>query len=217
MMLYGFHSGELELRRAGGSTRLRGTFPYGKAAVLSDGGRTGRPRKEIIEPEAFGFRVNDPAEDIHLLVGHSYDAPLASKATGTLELKDSPAALSFDATISPEMSAVSWVRDILAAIVAGLAIGLSPGFRIPPKRAVPDAEAIEEEEFDEDAGMHGAIIRHVKQALLYELSIVTRPAYQEAQVEMRDWTVSNPTHVSVLPPVPNLSPARGSWWGSRWR
>jgi uncharacterized protein len=38
--------------------------------------------------------------------------------------------------------------------------------------------------------MHRAVIRRVKAALLYELSIVTRPAYPEAQVEARSWDLS---------------------------
>jgi phage head maturation protease len=38
--------------------------------------------------------------------------------------------------------------------------------------------------------MFRAIIRRIKSALLYELSIVTRPAYVEAQVSMRNWQVS---------------------------
>jgi HK97 family phage prohead protease len=190
MMLWGGHAGELELRRAGdGGHRLHGRFPYGRRAVLSDGGRTGRPQKEVIAPRAFAYRVDDPKEDIHLLVGHSYDAPLASKSTGTLTLKDTASALTFEAMIAPEMAEVSWVRDILRTIGAGLAVGISPGFRIPPARAVPKAEDIEEEE-DEGPGSEnrGAIIRTILQALLYELSIVTRPAYPDAQVELRNWS-----------------------------
>jgi Escherichia/Staphylococcus phage prohead protease len=187
-MLYAAHAGEIEIRRAGGSTRLRGRFPYGKTAVLSDGGRTGRPQKEVIEPEAFGYRVNDPAEDIHLLVSHDFDHPLASKATDTLTLRDSKEALTFDALISPAIADTTHARDALTMIAAGLFIGLSPGFRIPPKRTVPDAEEIDEEDDDPDNGEHRAIIRRVRQALLFELSIVTRPAYSEAQVSMRNWT-----------------------------
>jgi hypothetical protein len=37
--------GELELRAAGKGKRLRGRFPYGSTAALSDGGRTGRPAR----------------------------------------------------------------------------------------------------------------------------------------------------------------------------
>lgn len=187
-MLTGFADGGLELRkRASGALALQGRFPYGKRAVLSDGGRTGRPKKEVIAPHAFAYRVDRPEEDIHFLVGHSFDKPLASRGAGTLGLVDADDALTFTATITPEMQEVSYVKDMLASIAAGLTLGLSPGFRLPPKRAVPEPEKIEDEGHDPVNGAHNAIIRTVLAALLYEISIVTRPAYPEAQVEARNW------------------------------
>ena len=105
-------------------------------------------------------------------------------------MRDTPEALEIEARITPEMQAVSWVADFLAALGAGLIVGLSPGFRIPPKRAVANAETIEDEGHDPANGAHNAIIRTVQAALLYEISAVTRPAYEEAaieQVEARSW------------------------------
>lgn len=180
--------GGLELRReSNGGARLSGRFPYGKPAVLSDGGRKGRPRKEVIARGAFDYRVSDPKEDIHLLVGHDYNHPLASKGTGTLSFNDTAAALEFRATITPEIADTAHGRDALALIGAGLAVGISPGFRIPPERAVPNAEEITEEDDRPEEGMHRAIIRTILAALLYEFSVVTRPAYPEAQIEARSW------------------------------
>lgn len=208
-MLHGFDSGGLELRkRASGAMALRGRFPYNKAAVLSDGGRTGRPRKEVIASRAFSYRVDRPEEDIHLLIGHSYDRPLASRGAGTLDIRDGDDALTFTAEISPEMQDVSWVRDFLAAQAAGLILGLSPGFRIPPERAVKKAEEVTEE--DPAEGM--ALIRTIFAALLYELSVVTRPAYSEAQVEARSWDV---TGGGVLAPEPADAGVRRAL--NRWR
>ncbi|MGE0749342.1 MAG: HK97 family phage prohead protease [Variibacter sp.] len=192
-MLTGYADGELVLEERAaqsGRRRLRGRFPYGAPAVLSDGGRTGRPRKEIIAPRAFSYRVDDPNEDIHLLAGHSYDKPLASKSTGTLAFQDTDEALTFTAIITQEIAETSHGRDVLAMLLAGLAVGLSPGFRIPPERAVKEAEKVDEEPYDPSRGMFGAIIRTIIQALLYELSIVTRPAYDQAQVEARNWEVA---------------------------
>lgn len=192
-MFEGFASGDLELRRRDdGSATLSGRFPYGSPAVLSDGGRTGRPRKEIIEAGAFDYRISDPEEDIHLLVGHDFDHPLASKKTGTLQFRDTKEALTFSARITRSIAETSHGRDALALIGAGLALGISPGFRIPPERAVKEAETIEEEPDRPEEGMHRAIIRRIRAALLYELSIVTRPAYPEAQVEMRSWSPPAP-------------------------
>lgn len=194
-MLWGGHSGGLEIRkRASGALALRGRFPYNKAAVLSDGGRSGRPRKEVMASRAFSYRVERPDEDIHLLVGHDYGQPLASRAAGTLRLKDGDDALTFEADITPEMQGVTWVRDFLAALGAGLIVGISPGFRIPPERTVPDAEKVEEE----DPTLGTALIRTIFAALLYELSVVTRPAYPETQIEARSWKTTK-THQDRLP------------------
>lgn len=196
MMLWGGHDGGLEVRkRASGALALHGRFPYNKAAILTDGGRSGRPRKEVIASRAFSYRINKPDEDIHLLVGHDYGQPLASRSAGTLTLKDSDEAVTLDATITDEMQQVTWVKDLLAAMAAGLIAGLSPGFRIPPERAVPEAEKVEEE----DPALGTAIIRTIFAALLYEMSLVTRPAYPETQVEARNWT---PTGGGVLLPDP---------------
>lgn len=183
-MLWGAHSGRLELRNDGdGNVTIAGRFPYNRPAVLTDGGRRGRPRKEKIAARAFGYRVERPEEDIHFLVGHDYDRPLASRGAGSLALEDSDDALSFTASISPELQRASYVADFLSGVAAGLILGLSPGFRIPPERVSPKAETVEEE--DPREGM--ALIRTVNDALLYELSAVTRPAYPEAQIEARNW------------------------------
>ncbi|WP_238368895.1 HK97 family phage prohead protease [Heliomarina baculiformis] len=183
-MLWGAHSGGLELRKdGGGNVTISGRFPYGQPAVLTDGGRRGRPKKERIGPRGFRYRVERPEEDIHFLVGHDYDRPLASRKAGTLDLTDSDDALAFTAVITVELQRANYVNDFLSGLNAGLILGLSPGFRIPPERVSPNAETVEEE--DPSLGM--ALIRTVHDALLYELSAVTRPAYPEAQIEARSW------------------------------
>lgn len=190
MLFGGFDDSTLELRASSrkGGRRIRGRFPYNKKAVLSDGGKTGRPKKEQFAPGAFTYSLQSPA-DIHLLVGHSFDKPLASKNNGTLTFQDTPEALTLDAEIVPEVADTSYARDAFALIGSGLAIGLSPGFRIPPPAAVPpdQAEIVEEE----DPRLGRALIRTILQAILFELSIVTRPAYDEANVEeQRSWSLS---------------------------
>ena len=198
----GVIGGGLELRAArDGSRRLRGRFPYNKRATLSDGGRNGRPRKEQFAKRAFRYRVERPEEEMHLLIGHSYDRPLASRNAGTLFLEDTDEALTFDAVLTPEIQRATYVQDFLAGFAAGLVVGISPGFRIPPERTVPDAETVEEE----DPAEGTALIRTIHEALLYELSVVTSPAYKEATVEERNL-------VSV--PAPGL---RRPHVSQRWR
>lgn len=196
MILEGFPSTTtpLEVRQQDGETRLAGRFPYNSTAILSDGGRSGRPRKEQFAPGAFEFSISQPDTEIHLLIGHSFDRPLASKRNGTLFFNDTPEALEFEATITPEVQSTSYWADIRALIASGLAIGVSPGFRLPPERAVARelAERIEEEGLDPANGMHRALIRTILQAILVEMSIVTRPAYPEAQIQARSWDVAEP-------------------------
>lgn len=168
---------DLEVRRKGGRPKIVGRFPYNTWAVLSDRGTV---RKEEIEPGAFDFTLQDVTREINLLFGHSFDKPLASRKAGSLVLKDTPEALTFEATISPELETVSHVRDALSMVGAGLVTGVSPGFRVPPKDVVPDAERLEPE-----PGNPGVMIRKLSALVLYELSLVTRPAYEQSQAELR--------------------------------
>ncbi|WP_111431021.1 HK97 family phage prohead protease [Rhodobacteraceae bacterium DSL-40] len=193
-MDHGVHLGSLEIRDSGdGSRRLRGRFPYGKRAVISDGGRRGRPQKEEFAPKAFAYRVEKPDEEIHLLLGHSYDQPLASKLNDTLILEDTPEALKFEAIILPPVQRTTFWMNFWAGFQAGLIVGLSPGFRLPPERAVPAEEAEQIEEEDPEEG--DALIRTIFQALLFEISLVTRPAYSETEVEARSL---------IMPPRPQF-------------
>ncbi|MDN5872794.1 MAG: HK97 family phage prohead protease [Sinobacteraceae bacterium] len=183
--------GGLELRREdNGGVRLSGRFHYNSPAVLSDGGRKGRPVKEQIAPGAFDYTIDEPDTDIHFLAGHSFDKVLASKKSGTMTFRKTAGALIIAAYITPAILRASYAQDAVAQVEAGLATGLSPGFRLPPERAVPreEAESLEDEEYRPEEGMHRAIIRTIKQAILVEMSTVVRPVYKDATVEaVRSW------------------------------
>ncbi|MEO0958928.1 MAG: HK97 family phage prohead protease, partial [Pseudomonadota bacterium] len=182
-MLHGAPLGTLELRNEGDGTVIRGRFPYNRPAVLSDGGRNGgRPRKERVAPGAFRYRIERPEQDIHLLVGHDFGKPLARTGNGSLEFEDTADALFLRAVIAGAIAGTTYGADTLAGLAAGLVVGLSPGFRMPPPRAVPTEEAERVEEEDPAEGT--AIIRTIMAALLYEMSLVTRPAYQEAEAQI---------------------------------
>jgi len=130
---------------------------------------------------AFAERVGDAQAEVHLLSGHDFGRPLASRKAGSLTLRDTEAALHFEADIPDAVANTTHGRDALALIEARLAVGLSPGFRLASGR---DAESIEERD--------GAILRTVRRADLHELSIVTMPAYDQAQVELRSWDAALP-------------------------
>ena len=157
---------------------LSGSFPYGKTATLS---ATGRVRKERFSPKAFRFAVEEETErEINLLVGHDFGKPLASRRGGTLVLQDRADALSFEAELPPESEQPSWMADFLLAHRAGLVGGLSPGFVVPPSAVVPNAESLVPE-----PGNPGVMIRDIADALLIEMSGVTRPAYGDTEIVER--------------------------------
>ncbi|WP_424987991.1 HK97 family phage prohead protease [Microbulbifer sp. S227A] len=167
-MLWGGNKGTLEVRAEGGSTRLTARFPYGSETELAPG------RLEVIAPRAFADRING-GDEIHLLAGHSYDKPLASRSAGTLTLTDTDEALEISATLD---DGTTWARDFLAAHGSGLIKGLSPGFRVPQ-----GGERIERR--------GASMLRTIHKADLFELSAVTKPAYPAAQIEARAWGMSD--------------------------
>ena len=173
--------GALEIRQEGGARVLRGVFPYNTLATVSDRGSV---RKERIRPRAFAFTIDNPVDRfgnevrIDLLVGHDFGKPIASRQSGTLSIVDGDDAVRFEARLPADPP--SWVVDTEKAIDAGIMTGLSPGFRVPPRSAVPNAETLTPE-----PGNPGVQIRDVNEAVLREMSVVTSGAYHAAGVELR--------------------------------
>ena len=165
----------LELRQSG--RKLSGSFPYGKTATLRDRGRV---RKEKLQPSAFRYAVEDDEHEVDLLVGHSFDMPLASKQRGTLKLKDSAKSLDFEAELPPEGDQPQYIVDTLKGIRSGLVRGLSPAFRIPPRGVVRDAETLVPE-----VGNPGVYVREVNDAVIFEMSVVSRPYYTDTTLDVR--------------------------------
>ena len=169
----------LELRQEGSRPTFVGRFPYGASNTATVASR-GRQRKERFAPRAFSFAVNDPTRDVHALIGHDFAKPLGSKLSGSLELSDADDALSFRILLPLPEDQPSWVVDFLAQHRAGLVGGVSPAFQVPPASAVATAERLIPEE-----GNPGVLIREIAQAVLFELSGVTRPAYPATELDLR--------------------------------
>ena len=170
---------DLEVRQAGERPVISGPFPYNSLAITSNGGRQ---RKERFAPGAFEYvlRPDQKAREVNFLMGHDLNQPLAARSAGTLELADTPAALSFEATLPAEALQTTWQRDFMLAHNQGLIKGISPGFLMPPKARFPDAELLEPE-----PGNPGIFIRTIKQAVLAEFSAATRPSYPDTSLEAR--------------------------------
>lgn len=175
MNVYPIFEGALEIRRSGGGRVLSGRFNYRSMATIRDRGDV---RKERFEPRAFRYAIEDGSRQLDVLVGHSFDKPLASRKAGTLDIRDGDDAVTFEARLPNDPP--SWVIDAERAIAAGLMTGLSPGFTVPPASTVPDAERLEPEPDNP-----GVQIRVIREAVLRELSVVTAPAYTDAAVDLR--------------------------------
>ncbi len=142
----------------------------------------------------FSFAVEDLTRDVHLLIGHSFDRPLASRSARTLILSDGDDALDFEAILTPDILRTTWAQDFVAAFAAGLIGGVSPGFRVAPADVVPKPE----ETTDEDPAQGDALIRTIFAAILFELSMVTRPAYPATRADLRAF---DPAPGLILPPA----------------
>ena len=196
--------GELEIRARGGSRTLSGRFPYNRTATVRDRGRV---RKERFRSGAFGWQIREferlqeqvaqavkegvegaisdlrqelERRNVHVLAGHSFDRPLGSMLAGSARVVEADDAVKFEVDLPPEARQPSWVKDTVAAVEAGLVGGVSPGFKVPPASAVANAE-----ELIPEPGNEAVQIRQINQAVLHELSLVTRPAYSDTDVDVR--------------------------------
>ena len=197
-------------RSIGGRFGMSGGRARRKATVRNKGKR----RKEMIMKKAFSWslrevkRLKDDLDkllksggsrqaveeateqlarrDVHALVGHSFDKPLGSIVGGALIIEEilddeEDPRLEFEVELPEnEDKWPSHVVDTVRNIEAGYIGGISPGFMIPPKEAVPNAETFEPEEDNPEV-----LIRVIHEAILVELSLVTRPSYSESSVDVR--------------------------------
>ena len=157
-----------EVRAEGEASRLSGRFPYGTETSLGSG------RRERFAARAFRSRI-EAGENIFLLAGHDPEKPLASTDAGSLTLRDDDDALHIEARVA---ATTTWAADALAALAAGLTKGLSPGFKVAPGGDLVTRSA-------------DGLLRTVSAADLFELSLVTRPAYDAAQIAARSWALAN--------------------------
>ena len=175
----------------------------------------GRVRKERIGPDAFGWQIREFAKlqeklgdaitgafdqasqqiirqelerrNIHILAGHSYDRPMGDMLRSGARVTSTREALEFEIDLPDESNQPSYMRDAVAMIRSGLIGGISPGFRVPPRAVVPNGERLEAE-----PGNEVVQVRVIENAVLYELSIVTRPAYSETDIDVRQLETLTP-------------------------
>ena len=133
--------------------------------------------------------------DIHILSGHNWNRVLGSVAAGTAivdEVLDDPEDphVSFSVPLPKDESTLpTYFQDSIKEITRDLvtsggvspALGVSPGFFIPPESKVPNAVKY----VDEPGSTEGVRIRVVRAAVLVEMSLVFRSSYSETSVDVR--------------------------------
>lgn len=214
--------GGLEIRRVGGGRILSGRFPLGRTATVRSSGRVRKERfkagnggssmswqhREFQKIQAkLAEDISGIADDVlagledelekrntFLLAGHSYDRTIADTLTGNLSLTFSDDAVNFAATLPDEANMPSWVRDSILGVEGGQIRGISPGFQVPTKGA---------ERLIPEPGNPGVFIRQIEDSVVFEYSLVSRPAYSGTDITARNHAV----HATG-----DAKPQRGTLW-----
>ena len=197
--------GALEIRARGRRGHsIRGRFPYGATATVRN---VGRARKERFAPDSMSWQVKEfgklqaelsdvlseaveeacrqilieqledalERRNTHLLIGHSYDRPIADMRSGTLDVKHS--AVEIEARLPEDRDEwPSWVRDAVLAVKGRQLRGISPGFQVTAKGA---------ERLVPEDGPGDSMVREILDAVVFEYSLVSRPAYASTTVDAR--------------------------------
>lgn len=156
----------LEVREsAKGESNLTVT---GYAAVFDEMSHDLGGFRERILPGAFASVLTDQP-DVHLVIGHNMELPLARTTNGTLEIQEDIRGLKIWARIDYRLS---YAKDLAVQLQSGLVDQMSFAFTIPEGG----------DEWAVDDG--GAVTRTVRQIDgLYDVSVVAAGAYPQTNVQ----------------------------------
>ena len=206
MLDHPIFDGAFEIRaRDRGGRVLTGRFPLNKTATVKSSGRT---RKERFEPGAMTWQTEEfkklqgeladvvkssvdqakkellieqledalEKRNTFLLVGHSYDRAIADMRSGTLAVTHKRGVVELEAELPDDDKLPSWIKDAVLAVEGKQLRGISPGFQVAKggEHLVP-----------EDPNLGGSLIRVITAAIVYEYSLVARPAYPQTEVDAR--------------------------------
>lgn len=142
-----------------GSMRIAGY------AAMFNREASGLPFREQIAPGAFS-RSLQSGEPVYLLVNHDLDSlPLASTGSGTLQLREDDLGLHMTADLDPSNPRAA---ELYSALARGDVTKMSFSFTIAPGGELRDAG-----------------LRTLTDVNLYEVSVVTWPAYDATEVGAR--------------------------------
>lgn len=153
---------EVRATRDGNELRVSGY------AAMWDREADGLPFREVIKRGAF-TRSLDRGDDVFLLVNHDTDQlPLGRRSAGTLVLEEDEVGLHINAVLDPSNPRAA---ELASALERGDVDKMSFAFRIAGK----DGETRTEEG-----------VRELRNLDLFEVSVVTWPAYSDTTVGLRD-------------------------------
>lgn len=124
---------------------------------------------ETIQPGAFSASLAGP-RDVRLLVSHDPDKLLARRSNKTLRVWEDDKGLRFEGTVPP----TTYGRDLLELMKRGTISQMSFGFSVPN---VEGAQTIERKD--------GKLHRTIRAAELFEISVVSQPAYDSTSASIR--------------------------------
>jgi len=152
-------------------TDAEGIKVEGYAAVFGEVTDIGGMFREVIEKGAFADAID--RDDVVFLVNHD-GLPLARTRSGTLKLSEDERGLKIETTLDPDDPDV---KSIAGKMKRGDLDKMSFAF-------YPDVQ-----EWDESGEMP---LRTIKRASLYDVSIVTTPAYDGTEIALRSLAASRP-------------------------
>lgn len=143
----------------------------GYAAVFNEETDIGGYFREVIEPGAFTDAIG--RDDVVFLINHE-GLPLARTRSGTLTLTEDERGLKIETTLDPDDPDV---KSISGKMKRGDLDKMSFAF-------FPEVQ-----EWDESEEVP---LRTIKRASLYDVSIVTTPAYDGTEIALRSLAASRP-------------------------
>ena len=121
---------------------------------------------EEIRKGAFDDSLQD--NQVLALYGHDYNKPLG-RLGANLSLRSDDIGLYFELRVNPN---VSWAKDTYELVKDGVLTGMSFGF------------CCKDDDWNEE---NGNAIRSVNKAELFEISVVSSPAYLDSSVSCRSY------------------------------
>jgi Escherichia/Staphylococcus phage prohead protease len=137
--------------------------------------------KERILPGAFKRSLESSEIDVLALAQHDIRKPMGRRSRGTLKLVEDGYGLRFD--LSPANT--TWTRDAIEGVSHGDLVGMSFGFVVRQDTLIQEGEEW---------------IRELRDVDLYEISVVTDPAYPATSVNIRSSVLAEINRLRV-PPV----------------